>query len=151
MTSNQTSTTADLPPPVPSLADGAARLASAVELLQGADRFIAKALRQLGEIIHAGVCEAVEGLPIDIFLTNVCRLIGSDRSTLLTSADVLRDMPRLAGLFEAGEVSWGQVRNICLQASKLSREHRGTLDGRIAATCAKWDGLDGFHPDAASR
>ncbi|MDX1657769.1 MAG: DUF222 domain-containing protein [Nitriliruptorales bacterium] len=129
------------------MADGAAHLAAAVELLDGADRFIAKALRHLGEVIGTGACEAVEGLPIDIFLTNVCRLIGSDRSTLLTSADVLRDMPRLAGLFETGEVSWGQVRNICLQASRLSREHRSTLDGRIAATCAKWEGLDGFHPD----
>ncbi|MDX1621304.1 MAG: hypothetical protein R3320_09960, partial [Nitriliruptorales bacterium] len=101
MTSNQTSTTADAPPVVPSLADGAARLASAVELLQGADRFIAKALQQLGEVIGTGACE----------------------------------------------VSWGQVRNICLKASRMSRDDRAILDGRLAATVERWDGLDGFHPD----
>ncbi|MDX1658750.1 MAG: DUF222 domain-containing protein, partial [Nitriliruptorales bacterium] len=120
----------DVPAPVPSLADGAAKLASVVECFEASERFLARTVRLLGEVIGSGVCEAVEGLPLDTFLTNVCRLIGSDRATLLTSADVLRDMPQLITLFEAGEVSWGQVRNICLQAAKLSRADRATLDGR---------------------
>ncbi|MDX1659156.1 MAG: DUF222 domain-containing protein [Nitriliruptorales bacterium] len=147
MTSNQTSTTSSEPPAVPSLADGAAKLAAVVECFEASERFLARTVRLLGEVIGSGVCEAVEGLPIDIFLTNVCRLIGSDRATLLTSADVLRDMPQLSRLFEGGEVSWGQVRNICLKASRLSRDHRTSLDGRIGATMDRWGGLDGFHPD----
>ncbi|MDX1659460.1 MAG: hypothetical protein R3343_11620, partial [Nitriliruptorales bacterium] len=84
MTSNQTSTTSSEPPAVPPVGELAADLAAAVEFVQAADKFVARAVRKLGRVIGSGVCEAVEGLPLDIFLTNVCRLIGSDRATLLT-------------------------------------------------------------------
>ncbi|MDX1620518.1 MAG: hypothetical protein R3320_05990, partial [Nitriliruptorales bacterium] len=106
MTSNPT-TTPDAAA-VPSLARDAAELAAGIEALQAADRFIAKALRHLGHASRTGVAETVEGMPLDLVLTKMCHLIGSDRSTLLTAADVLGDMPVLANLFDKGQVSWGQ-------------------------------------------
>jgi hypothetical protein len=52
-------------------------------------------------------------------------------------------MPHVCSLWEAGELSWGQVRNIALKASRLSRGEQEALDRRLAAT----DDLDAYGPD----
>jgi hypothetical protein len=62
---------------------------------------------------------------------------------VLTAADVLRSMPHVCSLWEAGGLSWGQVRNIALKAARRSLAERETLDRRLAAT----DDLDAYGPD----
>jgi hypothetical protein len=62
---------------------------------------------------------------------------------VLTAADVLRSMPQVCSLWEADQLSWGQVRNIALKAARRSLAERETLDRRLAAT----EDLDAYGPD----
>jgi hypothetical protein len=130
-------------PDVPSVAEAAGGLATAVDELAAADRSIRRAVLALTRTVGTDVCETVEGLTPDLLLANLCRLIQADRSTVLTAADVLRSMPHVCGLWEAGALSWGQVRNIALKASRLSLAEREALDRRLAAS----DDLDAYGPD----
>ncbi|MBW3659236.1 MAG: 13E12 repeat family protein [Actinobacteria bacterium] len=142
-----TSTHASAPPTGPvvaSVADAAGDLASAVDALAAADRETCRAVLALSRTIGTGVCETVEGLPPDLVLANLCRLIRADRSTILTAADVLRSMPATAGLWQTGVLSWGQVRNLCLRAAKLRASDREILDRRLAATA---EDADAYGPD----
>jgi hypothetical protein len=130
-------------PDVPSVADAAGALATAVDELAAADRAIRRAVLALTRTVGTDVCETVEGLTPDLLLANLCRLIQSDRSTVLTAADVLRSMPQVCELWQAGELSWGQVRNIALKASRLSLAEQEALDRRLGAS----DDLDAYGPD----
>jgi hypothetical protein len=56
---------------------------------------------------------------------------------------VLRSMPQVCGLWEAGGLSWGQVRNVALKAARLSLAEREALDRRLGAS----DDLDAYGPD----
>lgn len=143
MTSNPASTP-PAGPAVPSVADAAGALAAAVDRLADSERAICDAVLALSATVGTGVCETVEGLPPDLVLANLCRQIASDRSTLLTAADVLRSMPVVAGLWADGQLSWGQVRNICRKASRLRAADREALDQRIAATAGE---VDAYGPD----
>jgi hypothetical protein len=62
---------------------------------------------------------------------------------VLTAADVLRSMPHVREFWSAGALSWGQVRNLALKASRLSLAEQEALDRRIAAT----EHLDAYGPD----
>ncbi|MBW3658923.1 MAG: hypothetical protein KY457_09815, partial [Actinobacteria bacterium] len=121
-------------PVVPSVADAAGALASAVDRLADAERAICDAVLALSATVGTGVCETVEGLPPDLVLANLCRQISSDRSTILTAADVLRSLPTVASLWQDGQLSWGQVRNICCKAARVRVADRAVLDRRIAAS-----------------
>lgn len=129
---------------VPSVADAAADLAAALDALGAAERATCRAVLALSRTVGTGIVESLEGLPPDLLLANLCRLIQADRSTILTAADVLRSMPATADLWRAGRVSWGQVRNICRKASRIPTDQRETLDRRIAATV---DTVDAYGPD----
>ncbi|MBW3658242.1 MAG: HNH endonuclease [Actinobacteria bacterium] len=131
-------------PVVPSVAEVGGALASAVDRLADSERAICDAVLALSATVGTGVCESVEGLPPDLVLANLCRQIASDRSTLLTAADVLRGMPTVAELWRDGQLSWGQVRNICRKASRLRMVDREVLDRRLAATAEQ---ADAYGPD----
>ncbi len=72
-----------------------------------AERAIAKAVALAGQLAGSGVCERVEGLPLELLLGLRARMTGADRSVLLTAGEVLQAMPVTAGLFADGRLSWG--------------------------------------------
>ena len=104
-------------------------------------------VRLVGEVLGTGIVEQLEGLPIDAWLALRARMVGCDRATLLTAADVLRHMPICWSAFVDGQLSWGLVRHLATRLGKRSRADRYTIDARIGATCATWDGLDVYDPD----
>ncbi|MBW3577744.1 MAG: 13E12 repeat family protein [Actinobacteria bacterium] len=122
-------------------------LAALTQAVRASERAIATAVSLASKVAASGVCEKVEGMPLEWWLANTCRLIGSDLSTLLTASDVLGHMPVLAGLFREGKVSWGQVRTITQRAKRLDREQRAWLDERIDASVRRFGGIDGYAPD----
>ncbi len=79
---------------------------AALERLTGkvrqAERCIADAVLAAAEVARSGVCERLEGMPLELWLANACRLIGSDRHTIISCSETLESMPVLAGLFATG-------------------------------------------------
>ncbi|MGH3440994.1 MAG: DUF222 domain-containing protein, partial [Nitriliruptorales bacterium] len=129
------------------LDEAADALARFTREIQDVERGIARAVLMAAPLLRCGVCEKVEGMTLELWLADTCRLIKSDRHTLLTASEVLQAMPVVAGLFADGQLSWGQVRNICRKAARLDRHQQATLDARLEATMARWRGLDVFDPD----
>lgn len=74
-----------------------------------------------------------DGLLPDAWLRMVTRRTGADRRTLLCAGQVLPTLPNLCQAAEAGEISWSEVRAICLAASRLSADDRRQLDLQLAA------------------
>lgn len=114
-----------------------------------ADRHLAAAVTLAGRLAGAGVCERVEGVPLEIFLGLAGRMSGADRRTLVSAGEVLADMPAVAGLFADGVVGWGVVRQVVGAARRLSKAQRAVLDERVAATVDRYglDVLAGVDPD----
>ncbi|MGH3443101.1 MAG: hypothetical protein ACRDUY_13890, partial [Nitriliruptorales bacterium] len=83
-------------------ADALARFTGHV---RGAEREIARAVLLAAPLLRCGVCEKVEGMTLELWLADTCRLIKSDRHTLLTASEVLQAMPVVAGLFADGQLS----------------------------------------------
>lgn len=123
------------------------QLVELTDHVRDAERCIARAVLLAADVAASGVCEVVEGMPLELWLANACRLIGADRHTLITASENLQHMPVLANLFAGGQVSWGQVRNICRSARRLNGEQRRALDRRIHETVTRHGGLDAFNPD----
>jgi hypothetical protein len=134
-------------PDVPTIAEAAGDLATAIDRFRQVDRAICRGVLALSRTVGTGISETVEGLPADLLLANLCRLVSSDRSTILTAADVLRHLPVTAGLWADGQLTWGQVRSIARNAARLPVKVRAVLDRRIAASAADHHGLDGYGPD----
>ncbi|MGH3441026.1 MAG: hypothetical protein ACRDUY_03070, partial [Nitriliruptorales bacterium] len=112
----------------PAAAEGTMGLDEAADALarftghvRGAERELARAVLLAAPLLRCGVCEKVEGMTLELWLADTCRLIKADRHTLLTASEVLQAMPVVAGLFADGQLSWGQVRNICRKAARLDR------------------------------
>jgi hypothetical protein len=122
-------------------------LSALVDHVTQAERHIARAVSLAGRLAGSGVCERVEGLPLDHFLGLAARLTGADRRMLVAAGEALADLPFTAALFDEGKISWGQVRAIVGGVKRLRRADRAGLDARIAATVAERGGLDGFDPD----
>ena len=110
-------------------------------------RATVRVVEYLGRVINSGIVEELEGLPIDGWLACRARMIGCDRSTLVTTADVLRHMPITWAAFVNGELSFGIVRNVAKLLGRRSRADRYAVDGRIGETARQWDGLDVYGPD----
>lgn len=128
--------------------DASARdLVELTDCVRDAERKIARAVLLAASVVADGTCERIEGVDLELWLANVCRLIASDRKTLITASEVLASMPALAGLFADGQVSWGQVRAITAAVRRLDRDGRRCLDARIRRTCERWGGVDGYDPD----
>lgn len=130
--------------PAPATADDLRGIATD---LAAAEHHIARAVLAAGRVAGSGVCERVEGLPLDLFLGVACRYTGADRAVLIGAGQVLVQMPATAALFEQGKISWGQVRRITRAAKSLRVDQRVDLDQRVAATAEQYDGVDAFGPD----
>lgn len=95
-----------------------------------------------GQVQRSGTIERVEGLTLDAALSLTHRLPSADRSMMLTAADVLADMPATRGLFEAGVLSWGQVRGVVAAAKRLPKDQRAALDQRIGLSQDRFAKMD---------
>lgn len=115
--------------------------------LAAAEHHLARAVVAAGRIAGSGVCEKVEGLPLDLFMGLAARLTGADRAMIIGAGQVLRHMPATAQLFCDGALSWSQVRRIVTAVRRLRVAQRAEIDARIAASHDQWNGLDAFGPD----
>ena len=125
----------------------AAELRALTEHVREAERHLAAAVISAGRLASSGVCERVEGLPLELLLGLACRLTGADRRMLVAAGEALADMPMTAALFRDGALSWGQVRAITGAVRRLSIADRAELDERIAASAAMYHGIDAYDPD----
>ena len=117
-------------------------MAELLEVLSAADRLLARALRLAGQLAGSGMVEREEGLSVDGLLAAAAGMTGADRGMLQTAAQTLEVMPQTVAGFEAGLLSWGQVRGIVARCKRRSRADRGELDGRIGAWLAQPRGSD---------
>ncbi|MFO8075076.1 MAG: DUF222 domain-containing protein, partial [Egibacteraceae bacterium] len=92
-----------------------------LEALSAADRWLARALRLAGELAGSGMVERLEGLSVDGLLAAAAGMTGADRGMLQTAAQTLSVMPATVAGFEAGRLSWGQVRGIVARCKRRSR------------------------------
>jgi len=134
--------------PAPVVEDaGAAELRALTDHVREAERHLAAAVLSAGRLAGSGVCERVEGLPLELLLALACRLTGADRRMLVTAGEVLADMPATARLFRDGAISWGQVRAIVGTVRRLPAADRGQIDARVAASAERFQGIDAYDPD----
>lgn len=126
---------------------GAAALRELLEDVRAAERHLARAVLAAGRLASSGVCERVEGLPLELLLALACRLTGTDRRMLVAAGEALADMPATAALFRDGAISWGQVRAITAAVRRLGAADRAELDARIAASAQRDGGIDAYDPD----
>ncbi|HVM21048.1 MAG TPA: DUF222 domain-containing protein, partial [Egibacteraceae bacterium] len=135
------------PPPRAADEIGAEDLKGLVADLAAAERHLARAVVAAGRIAGSGVCERVEGLPLDLFIGLACRLTGADRNVVIGAGQTLRHLPATAQLFVDGAISWGQVRRIVAAAKRLRVAQRAVLDARIAASVDQYGSADVYGPD----
>lgn len=129
------------------VATPAEQLAALSAALDESERQIRAAVRLVGQLAGTGVCEQVEGLPLELFVSLRHGMPQGDARMLCTVAEVLAHMPATAVLFEQGDLSWGQVRRIVSAVRRLRVEHRAEVDERIAATVDERGGVDAYGPD----
>ena len=124
----------DFGPDAPTLTDGAAAWSQLCEAAAQRARLDARIIELAGVVQRSGTIEMLEGVTLDTALSLVTRMPASDRAMLLTSADVLADMPVTMSLLKSGELSWGQVRHIVAAVRRLPRDQRALIDAVIAAS-----------------
>ena len=88
--------------------------------------------------------EAAVGMPMRQHLTVVTKQARGAIAAMQTVADVIHDLPTILAAWEAGEVSFDQVKAIAYPAAKAARDRRRDLDAAFAAN-EYWTGWD---PDA---
>ena len=88
--------------------------------------------------------EVAVGMPMRQHLTVVTKQARGAIAAMQTVADVIHDLPTILAAWEAGEVSFDQVKAVAYPAAKVSRDRRADLDGAFAAN-EYWTGWD---PDA---
>jgi hypothetical protein len=126
---------------------GAQLLDRLVEVTAFADRAQAEAAQLAALLAGSGMAEQLEGLPLDLFLTLEARQRCTDARQLITAGEVLLAMPVLAGLVQAGQVSWSVTRQIVFAVRSFGAKARGEIDQRLAATVHDHGGIDAFDPD----
>lgn len=126
----------------PTMTGGAEAWSQLCAALSARAKLDARIVTLAGRVQRSGTIERIEGLTLDAALSLTHRLPSADRSMLLTAAHVLADMHETRRLFEAEELSWGQVRAVVAEARRLSAEERAALDERIGLSqdmFSKWD------------
>jgi hypothetical protein len=132
-------------PAVPTVADQADRLAALDRQLAVMHDAIVTTVDLLAGVVHTGIVETVEGLPVDHWLRLRAKMIHADAQTLVTAADVLPQMPVTYGLFRRGVISWGTARNLAHKLARRSFADRQLIDAHIDATRDQWGAeLDGW-------
>ncbi len=123
-------------------------LADLLTRLRRVDRLVADCLGAIIWLEDTGLAEATTGVGLDAWISLVGRRTGADTRMLRTSVAVFRRVPSLRTAFDAGQVSWAQVRSIVLMVHRLP----GYLDDRIdAAVAAGVRGAGGAQPDDVTR
>jgi hypothetical protein len=85
-----------------------------VRTLGDAEACMARAVLLAGQLSGSGVCEQVEGLPLETFLGLHLRMPRSDVRMVITAGEVLTHLPVTTVLVEQGKLSWGQIRRITM-------------------------------------
>jgi hypothetical protein len=98
-------------------------------------------------LASSGVCERVEGGPLEWAIGMACRLTGADRRMIVAAGETLSQLPSVQKLWADGLLTWGQVRAIVLAVRRLPIPSRRELDQRIAASHDAFGGIDAFDPD----
>ena len=88
--------------------------------------------------------EAAVGMPMRQHLTVVTKQARGAIAAMQTVADVIHDLPTILAAWQAGDVSFDQVKAVAYPAAKVGRDRRADLDGAFAAN-EFWTGWD---PDA---
>lgn len=94
-------------------------LVELVDTLRTIDRLTAKATALLEHAQLTGDIEEQTGLPAELWLSAAARRTRSDRRMLTTTAELRAKLPSLADAFDAGKVSWAQVRSLVCACAKL--------------------------------
>jgi hypothetical protein len=131
---------------VPTMAEGAETWSALCATVRQREQLDARIIELTGRLQRSGTIEAIEGVTLDTALNLVHRQPAAERSMLLTAADVLADMPATMALFQAGTLSWGQVRGIVAEAKRLAKDDRAVLDEYVDASTDLFAKLD---PDDA--
>jgi hypothetical protein len=123
-------------------------LAELVASVRAADRLVARAVELAGRLAGTGVCETVEGLPLEQFAGLAARMTGGDARMLVAAGETLATMPATSRLFSDGTLGWGQVRAIVAGCRRLRVAQRREIDARVAASVAAYpEGVESFDPD----
>ena len=123
-------------------------LATVLEQLREADRFIARALEGILLLQDHADVAATTGVGIDAWVTTIARRTRADARMLLAAAEMVRRLPTLRTAFQQGQLSWAQVRSVALKARSLPTHLDARVDSAIAAAL---DGVGGAEPDAITR
>ena len=89
-----------------------ADLKALLDRLATAEQAMAEAVELAGRVAGSGAAEREYGLPVELLLGVRGGLVGMDRDTLLTTAEVLATMPMLAAASAGGRVTYGFVRSV---------------------------------------
>ncbi len=107
-------------------------LVELIDSLRAIDRLTAKVTGLL-ELAHdTGEVEEITGLPVELWLSAAGRRTRTDRRMLSTAAVWRRKLPSLADAFDAGRVSWAQVRAIVCACIKVPTHLLDAVDGALA-------------------
>jgi hypothetical protein len=126
----------------PTLAQGAAAWSALHAALDQRAELDARIIDLTAQVQQSGTIETIEGMPLEMVLSQTHRLTQADRGMLLTAADVLRDMPATRALLVARVLSFSQVRGIVAEAKRLTRAERAALDARIDASTDRFAKMD---------
>jgi hypothetical protein len=124
------------------------QLVAVLRDLRQVDRLLSAVVDGLMTLQDTGLAEATTGLGLDDWLTVVGRRTGTDIRMLHTTAATMRRVPSLHAAFQAGEVSWAQVRSVVLAARPLPRHLDDRIDAAVAYALA---GATDAEPNALTR
>jgi hypothetical protein len=107
-------------------------LVELVDTLRQIDRLTAKATDLVARAHTTGEVEDATGLPLELWLSAAGRRTRSDRRMLQSVAELRSKLPSLAEGFDAGKVSWAQVRAVVCACVKLPDQLLGSVDEALA-------------------
>jgi hypothetical protein len=134
--------------PPPTLAEGVDLLDAFTAAARARHDAEVGVVRTLGVLVRAGVIEALEHLPIDIYLSIVHRYSSAERHMLLDASHMLADMPATMRLWTDGLLSWSRIRSLVTRLRRFGRPLRMQLDARMAASDDVLDLADADRFDA---
>ena len=120
-------------------------LVEIVDTLRTIDRLTAKATALLEHAQLTGDIEEQTGLPVEVWLSAAARRTRSDHRMLTTTAELRAKLPSLADAFDAGKVSWAQVRSLVCACAKLPANLLPAVDEALGPEIAS---LVDAEPDA---
>jgi len=80
---------------------------------------------------------ATTGVPVEVWLASVTRLLPAERRRLLAAAETLPKMPGVWGAFQDGLLSWSQVCAVLNMGRRLRAGDRTVYDTRLAVAAVE--------------